>query len=136
MTTNQAMCGFVYCRVSTREQGTDDHYSLGNQEQRCRDYAKMKSWPVSVLAGRGKLLTASSNEQAITGGIRHLMCQVEIGLRLLGVFSFEPYLADGPAAQILRPHSAYGQMDHELSVPTNLGRPHTRLKDPVLIWSI
>ncbi|HEY3414315.1 MAG TPA: recombinase family protein [Armatimonadota bacterium] len=38
---------YVYCRVSTDEQSTDDHYSLGNQEQRARDYAKAKGWQVS-----------------------------------------------------------------------------------------
>src|ERR1035437_3837231 len=38
------MRAFVYCRVSTQEQAEDDHYSLANQEQRCRDYIKHKSW--------------------------------------------------------------------------------------------
>src|ERR1035437_1107606 len=44
------MRAFVYCRVSTQEQAEDDHYSLANQEQRCRDYIKHKSWQlVKVL---------------------------------------------------------------------------------------
>jgi site-specific DNA recombinase len=44
------MRAFVYCRVSTQEQACDDHYSLGNQEQRCREYIKHKSWQlVKVL---------------------------------------------------------------------------------------
>src|ERR1035437_10792148 len=38
------MRAFIYGRVSTREQGTDDHYSLDNQEQRGRDYIKLKKW--------------------------------------------------------------------------------------------
>jgi hypothetical protein len=48
---------FVYCRVSTQEQATDDHYSLANQEARCRDYIKHRSWQlVKVLkeVGSGK----------------------------------------------------------------------------------
>ena len=44
------MRAFAYCRVSTQEQACDDHYSLGNQEQRCREYIKHKSWQlVKVL---------------------------------------------------------------------------------------
>jgi len=38
------MRAFIYCRVSTREQSSEDHYSLDNQEQRGRDYLKMKRW--------------------------------------------------------------------------------------------
>ena len=38
------MRAFIYCRVSTKEQSSQDHYSLDNQEQRCRDYIKMKGW--------------------------------------------------------------------------------------------
>lgn len=30
--------------MSSKEQGTQDHYSLDNQEQRARDYIKMKHW--------------------------------------------------------------------------------------------
>ncbi|MBM3500672.1 MAG: recombinase family protein [Armatimonadetes bacterium] len=51
------VCAFVYCRVSTQEQATDDHYSLANQEARCRDYIKQRSWQlVKVLkdVGSGK----------------------------------------------------------------------------------
>lgn len=40
------MRAFCYCRVSTEEQSTDDHYSLGNQEKKARDYAKIKDWQV------------------------------------------------------------------------------------------
>jgi site-specific DNA recombinase len=43
------MRAFIYCRVSTKEQGTDDHYSLDNQEQRGRDYLKMKKWRLAKL---------------------------------------------------------------------------------------
>jgi len=38
------MRAFHYCRVSTKEQGTEDHYSLDNQDQRCGDYTKLKRW--------------------------------------------------------------------------------------------
>jgi len=43
------MRAFHYCRVSTKEQGTEDHYSLDNQEQRCRDYTQLKRWRCSFL---------------------------------------------------------------------------------------
>lgn len=33
------MRAFHYCPVSTKEQGTQDHYSLSNQKQRYRDYS-------------------------------------------------------------------------------------------------
>ena len=51
------MRAFVYCRGSTQEQATDDHYSLANQEARCHDYIKQRSWKlVKVLrdVGSGK----------------------------------------------------------------------------------
>lgn len=38
---------FIYCRVSTEEQATDNHYSLDNQEQRAQDLAKSKGWRIS-----------------------------------------------------------------------------------------
>ncbi len=34
----------VYCRVSTQEQATEDHYSLKNQKKRARDYIKSRGW--------------------------------------------------------------------------------------------
>lgn len=40
------MRAFCYCRVSTEEQSTDDHYSLANQEKKAKDYAKIKGWQV------------------------------------------------------------------------------------------
>ncbi|MBM3501584.1 MAG: recombinase family protein, partial [Armatimonadetes bacterium] len=40
---------FVYCHVSTEEQSQDDHYSLALQEERCRDYAKAKSWRITKV---------------------------------------------------------------------------------------
>jgi len=43
------MRAFAYCRVSTKEQATEDHYSLNNQEQRCRDYIKMKQWRSATM---------------------------------------------------------------------------------------
>src|ERR1035437_8523914 len=41
------MQAYAYCRVSTEEQATDNHYSLENQEQKARDYIKMKGWRVA-----------------------------------------------------------------------------------------
>jgi site-specific DNA recombinase len=41
------MRAFCYCRVSTEEQSTADHYSLGNQEQKARDYARAKGWTIA-----------------------------------------------------------------------------------------
>ena len=38
------MRAFVYCRVISDEQATDNHYSLENQEAKGRDYAKSKGW--------------------------------------------------------------------------------------------
>lgn len=35
-----------YCRVSSEEQAADDHYSLGNQQQRATDLAKSKGWKI------------------------------------------------------------------------------------------
>src|SRR5262249_19444785 len=40
------MRAFLYARVSTRERSLEDHYSLDNQEQRCRDYVTMKKWQI------------------------------------------------------------------------------------------
>jgi len=40
---------FVYSRVSTEEQASDDHFSLANQEQRARDYANAKGWRISQV---------------------------------------------------------------------------------------
>ncbi len=40
------MRAFCYCRVSTEEQSTDDHYSLDNQERKAKDYAKLKNWRI------------------------------------------------------------------------------------------
>jgi len=37
---------FAYCRVSTEEQSTDNHYSLSNQEQRAKEYSKHKGWQI------------------------------------------------------------------------------------------
>jgi len=38
------MRAFSYCRVSTEEQSTDDHYSLENQEKKATDQARLKDW--------------------------------------------------------------------------------------------
>ena len=49
------MRAFCYCRVSTEEQSTDDHYSLGNQEKKAK-------------ASRGALLCKKSNKTSSAGG--------------------------------------------------------------------
>lgn len=38
------MNAFIYCRVSTEEQSTDDHYSLEYQEEKARHRIKEKGW--------------------------------------------------------------------------------------------
>jgi len=43
------MRAFYYCRVSTEEQPTDDHYSLENQEKKARDQAKLRDWHIVKL---------------------------------------------------------------------------------------
>jgi site-specific DNA recombinase len=40
------MQAFIYCRVSSDEQASDNHYSLDNQEQKARDYCKLKDWRI------------------------------------------------------------------------------------------
>lgn len=40
------MRAFCYCRVSTEEQSTDEHYSLDNQEKKAKEYAKLKNWRI------------------------------------------------------------------------------------------
>lgn len=40
------MRAFCYCRVSTEEQSTDDHYSLDNQEKKAREQSKLKGWQI------------------------------------------------------------------------------------------
>lgn len=49
-------------RVSTDEQGADDRYSLENQEQRCRDYAKLKGW--TVVKVRKDIGSGKNDERA------------------------------------------------------------------------
>jgi site-specific DNA recombinase len=66
------MRSFIYCRVSTREQGQDDHYSLNNQEQRCRDYVTMKQWQLVKL--RKDVASGKSDERE---GFQHLLSDVQ-----------------------------------------------------------
>jgi site-specific DNA recombinase len=78
------MRAFVYCRVSTQEQAEDDHYSLGNQEQRCRDYIKHKSWQlVKVLKdiASGKS-AARESYQELLQAIREQRVDVVVVYRL------------------------------------------------------
>lgn len=51
------MQAYVYCRVSSEEQASDNHYSLENQEKRAREYCNSKDWRVSAIRkdiGSGK----------------------------------------------------------------------------------
>lgn len=38
------MRAIVYCRVSTHEQASENHYSIPNQKKRARDYIKARGW--------------------------------------------------------------------------------------------
>ena len=38
------MRAFCYCRVSTEEQSTDEHYSLDNQEKKANALPHLKSY--------------------------------------------------------------------------------------------
>lgn len=67
------MRSFIYCRVSTREQSTEDHYSLDNQEQRCRDYIKMKKWRVAKL--RKDVASGKNDERA---GFQELLSDIRL----------------------------------------------------------
>lgn len=68
------MRAFIYCRVSTREQNTEDHYSLEGQEQRCRDYVKMKKW--HVTKGRKDVASGKSDARE---GFQELLQEVREG---------------------------------------------------------
>ena len=78
------MRAFVYCRVSTQEQARDDHYSLANQEARCCDYIKHKSWRcVKVLrdVGSGKSAERESYQELLSA-IRGHQVDVVVVYRL------------------------------------------------------
>lgn len=78
------MRAFVYCRVSTQEQATDDHYSLGNQEARCRDYIKQRAWQlVKVLRDVGSGKSAERDGyQELLAAIREQRVDVVVVYRL------------------------------------------------------
>jgi site-specific DNA recombinase len=75
---------FIYCRVSTQEQATDDHYSLANQEARCRDYIKHRAWQlVKVLKDVGSGKSAERpNYQELLLAIREQRVDVVVVYRL------------------------------------------------------
>lgn len=68
------MRAFIYCRVSTREQSTEDHYSRDNQEQRARDYIKMKKW--RVLKVRKDVASGKNDEH---DGFQQLLTLIREG---------------------------------------------------------
>ena len=63
---------FTYCRVSTEEQATDAHYSLANQEQKARDYAKAKDWRVANV-----VKDVASGKDANRDGYQQLLSCIE-----------------------------------------------------------
>ena len=68
------MQAFVYCRVSTEEQSTEDHYSLTNQEQRARAYAKMKGWRIAKVRK-----DVGSGKDGNRAGFQELLADVRTG---------------------------------------------------------
>lgn len=78
------MRAFIYCRVSTREQSSEDHYSLDNQEQRGRDYLKMKRWQLFKV--RKDIASGKSAEregfQELLADLRQKQLDVVIVYRL------------------------------------------------------
>src|SRR4051812_11207205 len=65
---------FVYCRVSTKEQGSDAHYSLENQEERARDYIRMKKWRVAKV--RKDVASGKDDERE---GFQELLTEIREG---------------------------------------------------------
>jgi site-specific DNA recombinase len=68
------MNAFIYCRVSTKEQSSEDHYSLDNQEQRCRDYLSMKRWRLHQM--RKDVASGKNSERA---GFQDLLAAIRNG---------------------------------------------------------
>jgi DNA invertase Pin-like site-specific DNA recombinase len=63
------MRAFCYCRVSTEEQSTDDHYSLQNQEKKAKEQSKLKDWRIVRIrkdVARGKDTNRSGYQELIT----------------------------------------------------------------------
>lgn len=77
------MRALVYCRVPTKEQGTEDHYSLGNQEQKGRDYETSRTGEscigINVASGRNHQRVGL---QAVLGAVRRREIDVVIVYRL------------------------------------------------------
>ena len=63
---------FTYCRVSTEEQATDAHFSLANQDQKARDYAKAKGWHIA-----GSVKDVASGKDANREGYKELLSCIE-----------------------------------------------------------
>jgi site-specific DNA recombinase len=78
------MRAFCYCRVSTEEQSTDDHYSLENQEKKGGDQARLKDWRVvrvrkDVASGKD---TSRSGYQEMVAAIKAREIDVVVVYRL------------------------------------------------------
>ena len=65
---------FAYCRVSSEEQASDNHYSLANQEQKARDYAKLKGWRVAEVRK-----DVASGRNVERDGYRDLLAAIRSG---------------------------------------------------------
>jgi site-specific DNA recombinase len=65
---------FIYCRVSTKEQSSEAHYSLDNQEERARDYLRMKKWRVAKV--RKDVASGKSDERE---GFQELLTEIREG---------------------------------------------------------
>lgn len=68
------MRAFVYCRVSSKEQASQDHYSLDNQDQRCSDYIKMKQWRRAAMR---KDVASGKNDDRV--GFQNLLTAIHVG---------------------------------------------------------
>ena len=72
----RAVRAWIYCLVSIQEQAREDHYSLANQEARCREYIKHKSWGcVKVLreVGSGKAAQREDYQELLHAIAGHLV---------------------------------------------------------------
>jgi site-specific DNA recombinase len=69
------MRAFIYCRVSTGEQATEDHYSLENQEKRARECVKTKTWQIGKI--RKDKLSGNNSDRP---GYQELLDDIRRGL--------------------------------------------------------
>lgn len=68
------MRSFVYCRVSSEEQASDNHYSLENQEKKARDLISSRGWRVIDVRK-----DVASGKNTNRDGFQELVKAVEAG---------------------------------------------------------